>query len=130
MRIEGIDRVIFGVRDVAQASSFFSALLDTKFDIMEPMVRGKKMTVAISPLGLELHDIAPDEEEGLRRVHFKVADIEEAKAEMEKKGIRIDAEVEIGGLKELLLNPDDCRGLRVGLIAYDVPHGSVIAIRQ
>ena len=54
----------------------------------------------------------------------------EAKAEMERKGIRIDAEVEMGGLRELLLNPEDCHGLRVGLIAYDVPHGSVTAAGQ
>lgn len=130
MQVEKIDRVIFGVRDVAAASSFLSDLLGTRFDTIEAVVRGKKLTVAISPLGVELHDIPPQEEEGLRRVHLKVADIEEAKAEMGRQGIRIDGEVEIGGLRELLLNEEDCHGMRIGLVAYDVPHGSVIAAGQ
>lgn len=129
MRIEKIDRVVFGVKDLDAEMRFLSNLLDLRFDRLtpEPVVRGRKLAVAISTLGIELHEVPPSESEGFRRLHLKVTDVEEAKADMERKGIRIDNQIIIGGLRELLLNEHDCHGIRIGLIGYDVPHGSVIA---
>jgi catechol 2,3-dioxygenase-like lactoylglutathione lyase family enzyme len=129
MRIEKIDRVVFGVKDLDAEMRFLSNLLDLRLDRLtpEPVVRGRKLAVAISTLGIELHEVPPSESEGFRRLHLKVTDVEEAKADMERKGIRIDNQIIIGGLRELLLNEHDCHGIRIGLIGYDVPHGSVIA---
>jgi catechol 2,3-dioxygenase-like lactoylglutathione lyase family enzyme len=129
MRIEKIDRVVFGVKDLDAETRFLSNLLDLRFDRLtpEPVVRGRKLAVTISTLGIELHEVPPSESEGFRRLHLKVTDVEEAKADMERKGIRIDNQIIIGGLRELLLNEHDCHGIRIGLIGYDVPHGSVIA---
>ena len=129
MRIEAIDRVVFGVRDVEAEVSFLSHLLDLRFDHLtpKPVVKGRRLTVAVSTSGIELHNVSPSESEGFRRLHLKVTNLEEAKADMERKGIRIDHEIIVGGLRELLLNEHDCHGIRIGLIGYDVPHGSVIA---
>lgn len=130
MQIEQMDRVVIGIRDVDGAANFLSEFLGTRFHRIQPVVRGRKRTAAISPLGIELVDILPQEKEGLRAVHFKVTDLEEARAEVKNRGIRIDHEVEIGHLRELLLNEEDCHGIRIGLISYDVPHGAVIAAAQ
>ncbi len=82
-----------------------------------------KVNTAIDRTGfLELiESIPPTDKEGLRNIHFKVSDIEEAKAEMKRKGIRLIVYNKIGGLKEAIYHPDDVHGIRLCLVEYDAP---------
>lgn len=82
-----------------------------------------KIKAAIDRTGfLELvESTPPTEKEGLRNVHFKVRNLEEAKAEMERKGVRLLSDARINGLKEAVFCPDDLHGVRVALVEYDAP---------
>ena len=80
------------------------------------------MRIAISPTGLELLETdPPPETEGLRSVMFKVPDIEQAKADIQKRGVRLIADIKLGGLKEALFRSDDLYGTRVAIVEYDTP---------
>ncbi|MFC1993618.1 VOC family protein, partial [Chloroflexota bacterium] len=63
----------------------------------------------------------PEEKEGLRALLFKVSDLEQAKAEMKKKGIRLAAEIKWGATKEAIYDARDLHGIRLGLVEYETP---------
>jgi predicted enzyme related to lactoylglutathione lyase len=139
MKIEKIDRVVIHVKDLAKAVGFFSDLFGTTFDeyadrIMrgevkrervlteyaDPSFEERGLKVAHSPIGLELIEATPAvEKEGIRSIVLKVPDLEEAKAEMKKKGIRLLLQVKLGGLKEAIFHPDDLHGVRLCLAEYE-----------
>lgn len=141
MKVEGLVGVALTVKNLDEAISLFSDLLGTTFEkIHSKVAKGEvkfektitkhadrafeetKIKVAISPIGLELIEtIPPTEKEGIRSFLLKVSNLEEAKAEMELKGIRLVAEAKIGGLKEAIYSPDDLRGARLTLVEYDAP---------
>ena len=120
MKIEKLDRVATTVENLDEVISFFSDLLGITFD---KLPSGK---VAISPSGLELLEVGttlpnlalPAKNEGIYCFHFKVDDLEQAKAEMEKKGIRLLREITLGTLKELIYDPDDLHGITLVLVEY------------
>jgi len=138
MKIEKIDRVVIHVKDLAKAERLFSDLFGTTFDeyadrIMrgevkrervlteyaDPSFEERGLKVAHSPIGLELIETTPPvEKEGIRSIVLKVPDLEEAKAEMKKKGVRLLLEVKLGGLKEAIFHPDDSHGVRLCLAEY------------
>ncbi|MBC8274664.1 MAG: VOC family protein [Chloroflexi bacterium] len=131
MHIEKLDRVVFGVRDVREAANFFSNILGIKFYHFHGEAYGRVRTAAISRLGIELVDIQPGDKEVFRGLLLKVSDdtdLEEAKAEMESYGIRVEEKREKGGFKEYVFNKEDCYGIKLALGAYDVPHGGLIAV--
>ena len=144
MKVEKLERVVIGVKNLDEALKFFSGVLNISFDII-PMDTEVKRTatttkdeerkiyptkLAISPLGLALVETdPPPEKEGLRSLLLKVSDLEQAKAKMESKGITKTAEATIGGQKEAIYNADDCHGVRVVLIDYDTPD-SISAVLQ
>jgi predicted enzyme related to lactoylglutathione lyase len=123
MKIEKLDRVATTVEHLDEAIKFFSDLLGITFD---KLPSGK---VAISPSGLELLEVGstlpnlslPAKNEGVYCFHFKVSDLEQAKAEMEKKGIRLLREINLGTLKELIYSPDDLHGITLVLVEYKTP---------
>ena len=82
-----------------------------------------KIRIAMDTKGyLELVEYTPPvQKEGLRNIHFKVRDIEKAKAEMKKKGLRLMVDARVGGLKEAIYHPDDMFGVRFCLVEYDAP---------
>lgn len=145
MKVEKLDRVAMHVDNLEEAIALFSSILGTRFD-MTPRegVKFKKTItehadrafeeirnrIAISPEGIELVEMPkPQPKEGLRSFHLKVSNLEEAKAQMKAKGIRMTAELELGGLKEAIYSPEDLHGVRLVLVEYDAP--SVIsAMRQ
>jgi len=149
MKIERMERVVIFVKDVEKAEEFFSDLLGISFERTPPKdeikPREKVYTkhadsffqqsaqynkVAISPVGLELIDtIPPVEKEGVRGFLLKVPNLEEAKAEMEEKGVRLLLSQRMGGIKEAIFHPDDLHGVRLVLVEYDAPT-PLDAVRQ
>ena len=142
MKIERLDRVAINVRSIEETQKFFSDLLGTKFEMspLETLEKEEHVAsspdgtvfkgIAFSPIGLELIETSPPcKEEGLRSFHLKVSDIEEAKAEMKRKGVRLVAEFRHGGLKEAIFSREDLHGVRLVLVEYDAPN-VISAIRQ
>ena len=132
MKVERLDRVAINVKNLDEAKKFFSDLLGTSFE-MSPIETLEKKEhiastsdglvfkgVAISPIGLELMETSPPcKEEGIRSFHLKVTDLEEAKADMKRKGVRLVAEFRHGGLKEAIFGRDDLHGIRLVLVEYE-----------
>jgi hypothetical protein len=58
---------------------------------------------------LELIQRSPaTEREGLCNMHFKVTSLDDAKAKMKRKGIRLVADTKIGALRERSSTPTTC----------------------
>ena len=136
MKIEKIAGTLISVKNIDETVKFFSDLLGITFEEVPPDIKRiktitkyadpaaevVKMRIAISPTGLELVETdPPPEKEGLRSVMFKVPDLEQAKADMQKKGVRLIADIKLGGLKEALFRADDLHGTRVALVEYNTP---------
>ena len=146
MKIEKLDRIDMYVENIDEAKEKFSKLLgitfeEIPFEEVEPFKQelgpkalalgevateptGGGMRVAISPAGLELIEGAdiistmPGQTEGIRNMHFKVTDYEEAMAEMEEKGVPLLYDLTLGKLREAIYNPDDLNGDMMGLVWY------------
>lgn len=148
MKIEKIERVCLNVENIDEAVKFFSDLFGITFDIRYDVIRGKKTIkvgdtvverekiateyadrsfeegdyrVAISPVMEMIQLIPPAGKEGLRSFAFKVSNIEEAKAEMKAKGVRLLAHIVFPHVKEAIFSPDDLHGARLILLEYDAP---------
>jgi hypothetical protein len=140
MKIEKMEVVGVNVKNLDLAMKFFSEVLEVEFKDFRfgqdvkveaaPIEAADTSTlsfdgtrIAIDPKGyLELiQGNPPAEQEGLRNVHFKVPNLDEAKAEMKRKGVRLVADTKVGGLREAIFHPDDVYGIRLCLIEYDAP---------
>lgn len=138
MKIERMEVVGINVTDLDAARSRFSELLGVDFtpftfgedvpverfetDVADAATASFAGTrIAIDPTGyLELVEV-PAGSEGFRNMHFKVTDLDEAKAELRAKGIRMVVDHKVGGLREAIFHPDDLHGIRLCLIEYDAP---------
>lgn len=139
MEVQGIN-----VKNLDEAMRFFSDLLGIEFvtwwekidrgvikrevsytEHADPNARAgtRKIKAAMDRTGfLELIETEPPtEKEGLNNIHFKVPDIEVAKAEMLKKGIRLVGDVHIGGMKEAIFLSDDLYNATICLVEYTAP---------
>jgi hypothetical protein len=54
-------------------------------------------------------------------IHFKVADIDAATAEMQANGIRVINSIRTGGLREVVFHRGDLFGARICLVEYSDP---------
>ena len=61
----------------------------------------------------------PVEKEGLSNIHFKVPDLEQAKAEMKRQGIRLVEEIIDVNFKEAVFHSDDLCGVTLCLVEYN-----------
>jgi hypothetical protein len=146
MQVEKLDRIVMYVKDIDEAKERFSKLLGITFEEIPaegveparlepgpkalemmagqppPEPGGQSPRVAISTSGLELMagDIAsmPGQTDGIRAFHFKVSDYEEAKREMEEKGVPLLSDITLGKLREAIYHPDDLNGAMMGLVWY------------
>ena len=141
MNIEKIEPVAVNVKNLDEAVKLFSDILGTTFvDLSDVKVektvtehalpfekvksgKGGNMRIAIDRTGFLalVESDPPMEKEGLRSIHFKVPDIEQAKAELKQKGIRLTADVKVGGMKEAIFSADDVHGVRLILNEYEAP---------
>ena len=145
MKVEKIEVLGVIVPNLEEAIKLFSDIFETEFLNLGEIGRGepksgelrkqgkvtedyslKELTrakVALDKTGLLylIEMIAPPLPVGFRNIHLKVSDYEQAKAEMERKGIRLEGEMVMGGLKEAVYRSDDCYGIQLCLCEYDAP---------
>ena len=136
MKVERVEQPAINVHNLEDAIKLYSDILETEFEIFEdsviekittddakPSEGGTKIRIALDRTGFfELvENDPPVAQEGLRNIHVKVPDIEEAIAELKSKGIRLLARIKIGSFKEAICNPDDLHGVRLCLVEYDTP---------
>jgi len=128
MNIEGIDHVHVYVRDLERARRFFSELLGTKFTPPWP-VENLKLRASINPWGIELIEptaadsgVAREMErrgEGLYAISLRVANLDEAVAEMESRGFKPKVRIDIPGvIREADFDPKDSFGVTIELCEY------------
>lgn len=128
------------VRDVRKTAAFFADLFDLNFGEFDFGGNAQARTSHQaehdpSRLGAQAFRVAMDhggffefletaqskEGEGFRNIHFKVADMNVAKREMEKRGIKLLAEHHIGGVWETVYNPAELFGIRLCFVQYNGP---------
>ena len=127
MKVEKIDHVHAYVKDVEKAVEIFQPLLGQDFyPLFDAAEFGAK--VALNPLHLEF--IEPTDPDGMAAkalgdwqegdicISLKVPDIEEAVKEMESKGIKLLAKMEIGKLKEAAFDTAKTFGVMIELCEY------------
>jgi hypothetical protein len=137
---ERLEIIGLHVEDVDKAAADFSDLFGVEFRIWESvgsdpigiefeqlLVSDKpsgnlnqqnRYRVAMDPNGFwELLE-GPDLEVGIRNVHFKVDDIESAKADLISKGLTLVADFRIGSLREAIFQGDKLRGVRLAVLEY------------
>ena len=141
MKIEKIEHVSINVKKLDEAVKRFSDVLGTTFvhsdeEIVEKTVtehadstydvayvpgKGGNLKLAMDKTGcLSLVESDPPvEKEGLRSIYFKVPDIEQAKAELKQKGVRLTAAVKSERGKEAIFSADDLHGVRLVLVEYE-----------
>ena len=129
MRVERIAHINILVKDLEKAMKLFSDIMGTKF--IGPLDRRPRRPVryAFDNIGLELvSPTSPDDPwgpvmekqgEGFISIAFKVPDLDEAVAEFEAKGVRLERRGEIPNLKYAIFYPEDVCGLRIELCEYD-----------
>ncbi|MFC1929668.1 VOC family protein [Chloroflexota bacterium] len=140
------ERVTINVKNLEEAKRFFSDLLETPFvgkpaAFYEKIDKGEiKYETDIPPdapptekftfknavshdLGIELFEQDPPPPRfGVRNITWRVDDIEKAKEEMKKKGIRLLGARKCGHWKEAVFSADDMYGVRWVLNEYEGPN--------
>jgi 4-hydroxyphenylpyruvate dioxygenase-like putative hemolysin len=142
MHIHGVDRVMIATRDIEATRGQFEELLGIGFsDLMEPTTDtehgDQQVQNVISPTGVEL--VAPRGENnevtrfierngpGLYAISIRVADLDEATAELAEKGVHPVGEYDHDDFREAFLHPSNFGGAMVILAEYDAPHPAVAA---
>ena len=130
MKILKIDHLGIAVNSIDEGKNFFSDILGLEFEGAET-VEEQKVTTAFFPVGESevelLESTAPDgpvakyiekKGEGIQHIAFRVENIEEALAELKKKGIRLIDEKPrkgAGEAKIAFLHPKSTHGVLVEL---------------
>ncbi|WP_029057874.1 VOC family protein [Stappia stellulata] len=138
MKIERLDRVALGVRDIGEAAGFFEGLLGIRFDA--PLSDDKLgMDARYSREGLELvagHPGSVVEKftrtrgEGVFCVVFKVSDMDAAVSHFRDHGLEPVNDVTFGALREVAFHPAKAHGLQIVLAAYPEPHPATAAAQE
>ena len=130
MQILKIDHLGIAVNSIDDGKNFWSDVLGLSFEGAET-VEAQKVTTAFFPVGESevelLESTSPDgpvakyiekRGQGIQHVAFRVANIEEALAELKAKGIRLIDEkprMGAGGAKIAFLHPKATNGVLVEL---------------
>ena len=144
MKVEKLDRVAINVKNLDEAVQFFSDLLGITFYRVPVEELKRTVTehgdrafeelvhkVAISPMGLHLREESlPVTKEGVFSFHLKVSNLDEAKAEMKAKGIRLLMELEQGGQRGAVYSPEDLHGIKLVLVEYEGPSAIEAMLRE
>lgn len=136
MKIERLDRVVLGVRDMASVARFFEDLLGVTFDplLSDPTVG---MDARYSPQGLELvaghpgtavDKFTATRGEGVFCVVFKVTDMDEAIAHFRSKGLEPVNDVTFGAMREVAFHPSKAHGMQIVLAEYPERHPATQAV--
>jgi methylmalonyl-CoA/ethylmalonyl-CoA epimerase len=134
MKILKIDHLGIAVNSIDDGKDFWSGVLGLDFEGAETVAE-QKVTTAFFPVGESevelLESTAPDgpvakyiekRGQGIQHVAFRVANIDEALAELKQKGVQlIDQQPRIGagGAKIAFLHPKATNGVLVELCQRD-----------
>jgi len=130
MKILKIDHIGIAVNDIAEASAFWSDTLGLPFEGDETVAE-QKVKTAFFPVGESEVELLESTEadgpiakyiekkgQGIQHVAFRVANIDQALAELKEKGIRLIDETPrkgAGGAKIAFLHPKATNGVLVEL---------------
>ncbi len=130
MKIKHIDHIGIAVKDLEQAGKFYTEGLGLKIQETETVTE-QKVNVAFLPITdseIELlESTTPDgpvaafidkKGEGIQHIAFRVANIEDAIAELKEKGIRMIDQMPrkgAGGAKIAFIHPKETNGVLVEL---------------
>ena len=137
MEVHGVDRVIIATPSIDETAAQFSELLGIEFgDLLDATTQtaSGEQSVAnkLSASGVEL--VTPKTEDGqvaqflerngpgLYALSIRVADLAEAEAELEAKGVEPVGRYESAAFKESFYHPKHFGGAFVILAEYDAPH--------
>ena len=140
MKIERMEILGINVRDIDQAKALFSRVLGVEFleyelgvdvameargaDEGDPhKLESGGTRIAIDRSGyIELIQTRPPvDQDGFRNIHFKVDDMAAAMHHMDGLGLRVAADLRVGGLREVIYDAGQLHGIRLCLVAYDAP---------
>ena len=144
MKVEKVDRVAINVKNLDEAVKLFSDLFGITFYRVPQEKLKRTVTehgdrpfeelvhkVAISPIGLHIREeSSPVTKEGVFSFHLKVSNLDEAKAEMKAKGIRLLMELTQGGQRGAVYSSDDLYGVRIVLVEYEGPSAIEAMLRE
>ncbi|WP_169566237.1 VOC family protein [Microbacterium luticocti] len=125
------------VTDLDAAVEKYSRLFGLNFHVFTPgddyalevIEEGEDATPAIPAGGriamdtdgcFELVEL-PDTPEGVRNIHFRVDDVEAAKAHCLAEGLRVVRDLRAGAVREVIFERQDLNGVRVCIAAYEGP---------
>jgi methylmalonyl-CoA/ethylmalonyl-CoA epimerase len=130
MKVLKIDHLGIAVNSISEGRNFWSGILGLNFEGDETVAQ-QKVRTAFFPVGESevelLESTEPDgpvakfiekKGEGIQHVAFRVANIEEALAELKLKGVRLIDEtprIGAGGAKIAFLHPKSTNGVLVEL---------------
>ena len=126
MKVERIDFVTFFVKDLDKAVKFFGELFETQFiapystsvDTKETIDSlGINLTAPLTQDGLSARIMAT-RGEGLATIVFKVANLDEAIAELESRGVRLLGREKIGSAEYAVFHPKDTFGAMLSVVEY------------
>ncbi|MBW1790526.1 MAG: methylmalonyl-CoA epimerase [Deltaproteobacteria bacterium] len=134
MKVKHIDHIGVAVKDLGQASKFYTDVLGIKLQ-EEEVVADQKVRVAFLPITdseIELlESTEPDgpvakyiekRGEGIQHIAFRVENIEEALEEMKAKGIRLIDEkprLGAGGARIAFVHPKETNGVLIEICQRD-----------
>jgi catechol 2,3-dioxygenase-like lactoylglutathione lyase family enzyme len=139
MEVERLGTIGINVKDLDKAIARFSDLFG--LDFIKPAgpppqkpggSEKPKMRIALDRTGYFVlaQSDPPTDTEGLRSLHLKVKDLEQAKKEMQQKGVRLLSEVEEPGFKEAIFAAEDLHGVRLALVEYTAPNQVDIILKN
>jgi len=140
VKVEKLDHVSIQVRDLDKAVNFFRDIFGTTFsDKIEQADPSWDLVEQVDALGMDIcaprtptGNMAKALEkrgEGLCCLAFKVSDLDQAEAEMKKRGVRQVTRYQSGGYRETFYHPEDCFGVLLCLCEYTAKtHPMITAI--
>jgi len=135
VRAEKLDHFHIYVKDLEKAKEIYGRALGTHWS---PTLFEKDSMVksTLSPLGIELIEPAsPDSPvaktierrgEGLFGVSFKVANIDQAIADLESQGLKCVGKIQLGSVREAQFHPGGACGVMIELTEYVEQHGAAV----
>ncbi|WP_425089053.1 VOC family protein [Stappia sp.] len=135
MKIERLDRIALGVRDLDETAAFFEGLLGIRFDAplsddklgMEARYSREGLELVAGHPGSVVDKFTSSRGEGVFCVVFKVLDMDEAVRHFREKGLEPVNDVTFGALREVAFHPARAHGLQIVLAAYPDPHPATAA---
>lgn len=135
MHIEYLDHIHIAVLDLDKAVDFFEKLFDIRFgdEIVIKEWSARARIASLGPLvGIELIQPTSPQSifakfiekrgQGLQAISLKVRDLEEAKKEMQERGMRLVNSMTVGRVKEAQFHPKDAFGVLIEICEYPSEH--------